>query len=146
MKLTFKGDYALKTILELARHHQAGLVTIPDLAKRTDIPRKFLEQIMLDLKKGGFVESKRGKEGGYLLSRPPAQITVGEVVRFIEGPLEPIACVDDCYKGCKDMTECVFREMWVKVAQETSKIVDHTTFEDLLRKVKTREKALDFAI
>jgi Rrf2 family protein len=146
MKITFKGDYALKTILELSRNYEAGVVTIPDLARRTDIPRKFLEQIMLDLKKGGFVESKRGKDGGYTLSRQPGKITVGEVVRFIEGPIEPIACVDDCYKGCKDAVDCVFRDIWVRVAKETSKIVDHTTFEDLLHKVKVREKALDFAI
>ena len=146
MKITFKGDYALKTILELARNYQAGLVTIPDLAKKTDMPRKFLEQIMLDLKKGGFIESKRGKEGGYQLSRAPEKITVGDVVRYIEGPLEPIACVDTKYKGCKDIHDCVFRGLWVEVASRISDVVDKTTFDMLLRQVKNRERSFDFSI
>ena len=146
MKLTFKGDYALKAVLELARNYRTDVVTIPELAKRMDIPRKFLEQILLELKKGGFIESKRGKAGGYLLTQAPSTLTVGDIVRHIEGPLEPIACTDHRYKGCKDMTSCVFRDLWCRVAQATSDIVDTVTFEDLLNKVRVREDALYFSI
>jgi len=86
MRVTYKGDYALKTILDLALHYERGPVTIHDLARRADIPIKFLEQILLNLKRGGFVQSRRGKIGGYFLARPPAGIKLGEVVRFIDGP------------------------------------------------------------
>ena len=92
MKITYKGDYSLKTMLDLSMHYNKGVLPIQELAKKGDIPNKFLEQILLTLKKGGFVESKRGIDGGYFLARPPETITVGEVVRFIEGPIEPIAC------------------------------------------------------
>src|SRR3990167_5256678 len=102
MRITYKGDYALKAILDLALHYGTNLITIHELAQRTDTPLKFLEQVLLDLKRGGFVESRRGKVGGYLLARPPAQIRVGDVVRFIDGPIEPIACVEKGYAGCKD--------------------------------------------
>jgi Rrf2 family protein len=102
MKITFKGDYALKTVLDLALNHDAGLVTIVDISKRLDIPKKFLEQILLDLKKGGFVNSRRGKEGGYYLSKKPSEISVGDVIRFIDGPTEPIACVNNDYKDCRE--------------------------------------------
>lgn len=94
MKVTYRGDYALKAVLDLAVHYGAELVTIHDIAKRIDAPVKFLEQILLDLKKGGFVESRRGNVGGYLLAKEPDKITIGEVVRFIDGPIEPIACAE----------------------------------------------------
>src|SRR3989339_1859398 len=113
MRITYKGDYALKAILDLALHYDRGVVTIHDLAKRTDAPIKFLEQVLLDLKRGGFVESRRGKVGGYLLAKPPSQIKLGEVVRFIDGPIEPIACVEKNYSGCIDTYTCVFKKIWM---------------------------------
>lgn len=146
MHITYKGDYALKTILDLALYYSETPVTIHDLAARADIPVKFLEQILLDLKRGGFVESRRGKVGGYLLARPPAQIKLGEVVRFIDGPIEPIACLDKKYKGCKDVYKCVFRDIWVKVTESTAKIVDNITFEDLAKKINKRDPAFIYQI
>ncbi|MFA5410786.1 MAG: Rrf2 family transcriptional regulator [Candidatus Omnitrophota bacterium] len=136
MRITYKGDYALKTILDLSLHYGNGPVFIHDLAERADIPEKFLEQILLDLKRGGFVESRRGKVGGYLLARPPAQIKLGEVVRFIEGPTEPIACTEKDYSGCKDKYKCVFRGIWQEISRATSQIIDNITFEDLRRKTE----------
>ncbi|MDD5450014.1 MAG: Rrf2 family transcriptional regulator, partial [Candidatus Omnitrophica bacterium] len=94
MRITYKGDYALKAILDLSVNYGKGVITIHDLAKRADVPIKFLEQVLLDLKRGGFVESRRGKSGGYLLSKPPANITAGDIIRFIDGPIEPIACLE----------------------------------------------------
>ena len=146
MKVTYKGDYALKTILELALHYGQGLMNISDLAERADIPIKFLELILLDLKRGGFVESKRGKVGGYLLAKPPAEITVGEVIRFIEGQIEPVACVDKHYDGCRDLNKCVFRGIWQKITESTSKIIDNITFEDLAKKRKNLKLALSYQI
>lgn len=146
MRISYKGDYALKTVLELALNYKQQLVSIPELAKKMDIPKKFLEQILLDLKRGGFVESKRGKEGGYFLAQSPAKITVGAILRFIEGPLEPIACVDDCYKGCADLPTCVFRPIFKKTAQAISTIVDQVTFDSLVQDVKKKANELHFSI
>ncbi len=145
MKLTHKGDYALKSVLELAIDY-GNLVTIQDLARRSDIPIKFLEQILLDLKRGGFIDSRRGKEGGYFLLKSPAQITVGDVVRYIDGPLESIACVEESYSGCQDMRRCVFRKIWKQVSTETKRIVDGVTFEDLVNKVKMNERNYTYTI
>ena len=146
MRITYKGDYALKTILDLALHYGESPATIHDLAKRADIPVKFLEQILLDLKRGGFVESRRGKVGGYLLARSPAQTKLGEVIRFIDGPIEPIACLNKKYKGCNDIYKCAFRDIWAKVAGSTAKIIDSITFEDLAKKIKRRDSDFIYQI
>lgn len=147
MKITYKGDYALKTMLDLAVHYDANsVITIHDLAKRLDIPIKFLEQILLDLKRGGFVESRRGKVGGYHLAKVPAQIKLGEIIRFIEGPVEPIACVEKRYSGCKDIYKCIFRKIWQEVGRATSQIIDNITLEDLANQVKQAEKSYAYSI
>ena len=146
MKITYKGDYALKTILGLALHYGFSPVTIQKLARQADIPLKFLEQILLDLKRGGFVESRRGKIGGYLLARPPSQIKLGEVVKFIDGPIEPIACAGKSYKGCGDINRCIFKNIWRQVAEATSKIIDNITFEDLVKRTKNINSAFLYQI
>lgn len=146
MKITFKGDYALKAVLDLALHYDRELVTGHDLARRIDAPMKFLEQVLLDLKKGGFVESRRGNVGGYMLSKAPALITVGDVVRFIEGPIEPISCLQEKYSNCSDIQKCVFKKMWQEVARATSAIIDHVTFEDLVKQVNTGKEVLAYSI
>jgi len=146
MHITYKGDYALKTILDLSVRYGDTPVTIHDLAKRADIPLKFLEQILLDLKRGGFVESRRGKVGGYLLTRQPSEITIGEVIRFIDGAIGPIDCLEENYHGCKDIYRCVFRPIWQEINQATSKIVDNITFEDLLKRLQLRGRAMVYQI
>lgn len=146
MKITYKGDYALKTILDLSVHYGEEPVSIPELAKRADISVKFLEQILLDLKRGGFVESRRGKIGGYLLAKDPVKINLGEVIRFIDGPIEPIACVDEKYKGCAEINTCLLRGIWREVAKSTSKIVDNITFAELAKKVKSKKQSFVYQI
>jgi len=146
VRVTYKGDYALKALLDLALHYDKELVTSHDMAKRIDAPVKFLEQVLLDLKKGGFVESRRGNIGGYLLSRVPAKITVGEVVRFIDGPIEPISCIKKGYSNCTDINKCVFKKIWQKVYQATSDIVDNVTFEELVSQVNLRQQVLAYSI
>jgi len=137
MKITYKGDYSLKTILSLALHYNKGVLSIQELAKKGDIPYKFLEQILLTLKKGGFVGSKRGIDGGYFLAKPPETITVGEVIRFIEGPIEAVACANsDTYEKCKDFPYCVFKDIWSQVYTATSLVVDTITFAELIRRVE----------
>ncbi len=140
MKITYKGDYALKAILHLALKNDK-VVTIHELAGHCDVPVKFLEQILLDLKRAGFVRSRRGKVGGYVLARMPGQIRLGDVIRYIEGPVGPIACTDTKYKGCKDTYKCIFRKVWQDVEKVTVDIVDRITFEDLVKQVKGRQGA-----
>lgn len=136
MRITYKGDYALKAVLDLALHYGSQLVTLQDMSRRLDIPVKFLEQIVLDLKRGGFLASKRGKVGGYLLAKHPAQITLGELIRFIDGPVEPIACVKDSYTGCRELKRCIFRPIWQKLSSLTSSVIDDISLQDLVKKVK----------
>ncbi len=146
MHITYRGDYALKTILDLAVYYRNSPVTIHELAKRADIPIKFLEQILLDLKRGGFVESRRGKVGGYLLAKEPAKIKLGEVIRFVDGPIEPIACTEKKYSGCNDLYKCVLRKIWQEVGKASSDIVDNITFADLVNQVKLKQEASAYYI
>ncbi len=146
MKITYKGDYALKTLLDLALNYESGLSTTSDIARRIDAPVKFLEQILLDLKKGGFVESRRGSVGGYLLARSADKITLGEVVRFIDGPIEPIACVEKGYSNCSDINRCIFKNIWSRVSSATADIIDNITFQDLVDSVNLKQMTLTYSI
>lgn len=136
MKITYKGDYALKSILDLAYQYGHNKPSpLPDISKRQDVPEKYLEQIMLILKKAGVVQSKQGKGGGFLLARNPKDITVGEIVRIIDGPVEPIACANrDFDVDCQDENQCAFRELWAEVTTAISDIVDNTTFAGIMQK------------
>lgn len=145
MRITYRGDYALKAVLDLALHYDT-IVTIHELSKSAQIPLKFLEQVLLDLKRGGFVESRRGKIGGYLLAKHPSQIKVGDIVRFIDGPLEPISCLEENYSGCSDIYKCVFRNIFQDVGRATSNIVDNVTFEDLVSQVESAKNVLVYSI
>jgi Rrf2 family protein len=146
MRITYKGDYALKAILDLTLHYGSGVVTIHDLAKRIDAPVKFLEQVLLDLKRGGFVESRRGKVGGYSLAMPPGEIKLGQIIRFIDGPIEPIGCINETYANCKDLYKCAFRQVWKQVSSAISDIVDRLTFEDLAKLVQYKKETLVYQI
>ena len=141
MKIGYKTDYALKALLELTLNYDKGVFSIQELAEKGDIPDKFLEQVLLMLKKAGFVDSKRGVNGGYFLAKAPDKITIGDVIRFIEGPIEPISCVGkERYEECKDFKSCVFRDIWSQVYTATSLIIDTVTFAELARRIKARQK------
>lgn len=146
MKISYKGDYALKAVFQLALNYggrEGGILSINAIAKNGDMPTNFLEQILLILRKGGFVKSKRGIKGGFSLARPPKDITVGDIIKFIEGPIGPISCIEgDNYKGCKDLTNCIFRNVWKEVSSAISMVVDNLTFQDLVARYK--EKNLKF--
>ena len=146
MKITYKGDYALKALLQLSliyiEEGEDSIISIAGLAKAGDMPVKFLEQILLTLRKGGFVKSRRGIRGGFSLATHPRDLTVGEVIRFIEGPIEPISCVEKGhYKGCKDVTNCIFRQVWKEIGHAISVVVDTLTFEELVMRYKEKRPA-----
>jgi Rrf2 family transcriptional regulator, cysteine metabolism repressor len=137
MKLTFKGDYALKIILDLALHHGRELVQIKDIAKRQDIPKKFLEQIVLQLKGAKYLNTIRGPKGGISLAKAPGEITLGEIVRLIEGPTSPIACVSTTgYIKCGFERKCVFKNVWLDIKERINEVLDQTTFEDMVERTK----------
>ncbi|MCP4399621.1 MAG: Rrf2 family transcriptional regulator [bacterium] len=132
MKISYKCDYALKIILDLAEHSQIRLVHRREIAKRQDIPERFLEQILRLLMKGGFVHSKKGPNGGYSLTRAPKEISLGDIVRFIEGPIFPIACVDPAAPSpCDFVPKCPFYGIWKDVGDAVAHIVDNTDFEQI---------------
>jgi len=134
MRISFKGDYALKTILELSLSYGKGLIKISDISKRKDIPLKYLEQILLQLKGAGYVNSKRGPEGGYYLVKKPSEITLGEIIRLMEGFTSPISCVSKSCKlkdRCNDETRCPFRPIWKDIRDMVNGVVDRVNFEDM---------------
>ena len=134
MILSQKTQYALRAIYELALHHGGGPVKISDIATAQDIPHKFLELILHELKQAGFVTSKRGKAGGYLLIRSPWEVSVGEILRYVQGPLGPVSCLSDAgaEAQCRLRGHCVFLPMWERVEQAVAGIYDTTTFQDLI--------------
>ena len=126
MNISLKGEYALQAIFDLASQPGGEPVRIADIARRQKIPQKFLEIILVGLKQAGFVESRRGAEGGYLLARAAESLTVGEVLRSIEG-------AGQGRSRSRRKTETPFTEMWRQVDCAVSEIIDKTTFAELLR-------------
>lgn len=133
MFLSQRCQYAVRAVFELARHEGRGPVKIADVAEAQAIPVRFLEVILNELKQGGFVESRRGKHGGYMLARAPAALTVGDIVRFVEGPLGPVDCVVDRDDAdCPLLDGCVLMPVWRRAREAVSKVYDGTSFQDLL--------------
>ena len=137
MNISVKGDYALKAIFDLALQGAARPVKIADIAARQKIPQKFLELILAQLKQGGFVQSRRGAEGGYLLARGPEAILVGEVLRFIEGPLSP---ADHTRRSRRPAGDSPFTEMWRQVDRAVSEVIDRTNFAELVDRWAEKQK------
>ena len=139
MLISQKCQYALRAVFELARHYGQGPVRIADIAERQAIPPRFLEVILGELKQGGIVASRRGAEGGYMLARRPQQLTVGEVIRFVSGPLGPVECLTgQARQACPLRGNCVFMPMWQRAREAVSAIYDHTTFLDLIEEDRRR--------
>ncbi|MGI5860760.1 MAG: RrF2 family transcriptional regulator [Myxococcales bacterium] len=139
MSLSKKCYYGLRALFELARHEGEAPLKIGQIAASQHAPVRFLEAILNQLKQGGFVQSRRGMEGGYQLARPASQITVGEVIRFIEGPLAPMSCPEDA-----TAEECPFRSLWKRAEQALASVYDSTTFQDLVE--EQRVEPLNFTI
>jgi Rrf2 family transcriptional regulator, cysteine metabolism repressor len=126
MNISVKGEYALHAIFDLALQKAGEPIKIADIARRQRIPQKFLELILAGLKQGGFVESRRGAEGGYLLSRVPEAITVGQVMRYVEGS-------KSSKPARKQNAADPFGDIWKRVDQAVSDVIDQTTFAELAR-------------
>lgn len=145
MTISQKCYYAIRAVFELARAPAGRAVRVGEIADRQNISVKFLEAILGQLRQGGFVESRRGAEGGYLLVRPARRLTIGDIVRFVEGPLLPARCVEG-RRGCgQSSTDCVFAPVWTAAEKALGDVYDGVTFQDLVDRSR-RQPPLDFAI
>jgi Rrf2 family protein len=132
-----KAQYALRAIFELARRVGSGAVTVSEIAAAQAIPVRFLEAILNQLKRGGFVESRRGVGGGYRLIKRPEDLSAGDVLRFVQGPLGPVSCLDGPARDeCPIGPDCVFLPMWDEARVALSNVFDGTTFQDLIERDK----------
>lgn len=148
MRLSKRGEYGLRAMIDLAEHlnsdsddgRDGDVVQIREIAERQHIPAKFLEQILLTLKNAGLLNSRMGIGGGYYLARPAAEITLGQVVRVLDGPLAPIRCVSHmAYEpcGCPDEETCGLRLVMLDVRNAIASILDGTTLDDVVRRVES---------
>ena len=135
MKISTKGRYALRLMLDVALHSHGEAVPLRDVAQRQEISDKYLEQIVTQLSRAGLVRSVRGAGGGYLLTREPEEYTVGEILRVLEGNLAPVSCVDqDDTCRCNRADRCVTVEVWRDIQAAVSSVVDRLTLADLVRR------------
>ncbi len=138
-----KAKYALRALLVLCKAPAETSLMIGEISKTQAIPKKFLEQILLELKRAGIVSSRRGRLGGYVLLRPADKLTFGEVLRLIDGPIAPLPCLSKiAYRRCADCQDeatCEIRHVFAGVVNAQRQVLDHTTFADAIRK----DQALD---
>jgi len=135
MKLSTKGEYAARAVLELSLNYGQRPVKIREIAERQDVPQKYLETILLTLQRAGVARSKRGARGGYYLARPPEAITVGEVIRAMDGPLAPIGCVSvTAHEFCPREGACGLKLVWREARDAVADILDNTTFADVCQR------------
>ena len=132
MKISTKGRYALRLMLDLAVYHTGEPISLKDVAKRQNISEKYMEQIISVLNKAGYVRGIRGAQGGYVLVRTPKEYTVGMILRLTEGDLTPVACVGENPMSCDRRTSCVTVRIWEKMYEAVSGVVDNITLQDLV--------------
>ncbi len=140
MRLSTKGRYAARAMLDLAIHLDEGLVLIKDISQREEISKRYLEQLFLPLKAAGLVRAIRGAHGGFTLAKPPSQIKLIEIVQIMEGSTAPVECVDDA-GICLRSELCVTREVWSEMKKATDKVLESTTLQDLVERQKGEKQA-----
>ena len=144
MKISTKGRYALRLMLDLAMNDTGDPISLKDVAQRQGISDKYLEQIISVLNRAGFVKSVRGAQGGYFLRKEPQEYTVGMILRLTEGSLAPVSCIEEDEVSCDRQESCVTLILWKKINDAIKDVVDHTTLQDLVD--WQREKNGDYVI
>lgn len=132
MKLSTKGRYGVKAMFELALHFGEEPVSIKSIAEKQGISDYYLEQLFAGLRKAKLVKSIRGAQGGYILSRPPKDITVADILNVLEGPIEISECIDDEEASCKRANYCATRLLWQKISDSVNQVVNSITLQDML--------------
>jgi Rrf2 family protein len=144
MKFGVGVDYSLKALLLLAERYSASLpVRVEEIADSQGIPENYLRRLLIELKRGGLVASQKGPSGGYMLARPPARITMAEVVEIIEGDYTPVECLEDSSSTCPRDQPCAMREVWREVRDSVNGILRGVTLQSLSEK---RNKAINYSI
>lgn len=141
MRISAKGEYAIKAMVDLALHDGPELQPIQDIAARQSIPQRYLEQVLLQLKRAGFLYARRGSSGGYRLSRSADQVTVGALLRAVEGPPPGLDAPRRGGRGEASEDAAGLRELWQEVSEAVASVVDRTTLEDLRRRAEERRSA-----
>ena len=132
MKISTKGRYALRLMIDIATNDTGNPICIKDVAERQNLSDKYLEQIISVLNKAGFVKSIRGPQGGYLLKKKPEEYTVGMILRLIEGSVAPVSCVEENESICERQDGCVTYILWKKISDAINGVVDTVTLKDLV--------------
>lgn len=141
MRISKKGEYALRAMIILSLHYNKGSVQIHEISEKEKIPKKFLGQILLELKKAGLLQSKRGIDGGYNLIKPPREITLAQVIRIIDGPLAPLGCVSKwAHISCPEEKNCGLKSVMLDVRNAIVKILEGISFADVCKRTKGKLK------
>jgi len=141
VKLSTKGRYGVKAMFDLAQNYGSGPIPLNNIAQRNNISEHYLEQLIAVLRKSGLVKSVRGAQGGYILSRSPETITIGDIIRVLEGPIAPVDCVsEEEPEPCDNAEFCVTRSIWAKVRDSVSQVLDSITLADMLEEAQKRQE------
>lgn len=132
MKLSTRGRYGLKAMFQLALHYGDGPIPLNQIAEKQGLSENYLEQLFSTLKKEGLLNSVRGAQGGYMLSRKPEEITVGNILRALEGNMAPADCVMDDNSDCSRDDSCVTRLVWIKIKDSIDEVIDSITLQDMV--------------
>jgi Rrf2 family protein len=139
MKVSTKGDYGVRALVELAHHYGQGPMQSAEIAARQEVPEPYLDQLLTNLRRAGFIRSVRGPQGGHTLIRDPREMRLSEVMQVLEGSLAPMACVDDP-GACTRTGGCVQREVWTRVRDATLDILESVTIADLAEKERQHNR------
>ncbi|BFL47648.1 Rrf2 family transcriptional regulator [Lactonifactor longoviformis] len=145
MKISAKGRYALRLMIDLAEHNSGEYIPLKEISRRQEISVKYLEQIVVILGKAGYLRSTRGPQGGYMLAKDPGQYTAGDILRLIEGKLAPVACLEDETNQCLRQEACATLKFWEGLYRVINEYVDSVTLQDLAEEHR-KSGALDFII
>lgn len=142
MRISTKGRYALRLMLDLAINNTGEYISIKNIAARQEISEKYLEQIITQISKAGFVRSVRGAQGGYILAKDPSEYTVGMILRVMEGDLAPVECVTDGGDGCQRAEVCVTQDVWKAIKDSVESVVDNITLADLVNRYHEKSEPI----
>jgi len=141
VKLSTKGRYGVKAMFDLAQNYGSGPIPLNTIARRNNISEHYLEQLIAVLRKAGLVKSVRGAQGGYILNKSPETITVGDIIRVLEGPIAPVDCVnEDEPEHCENADFCITRNIWAKVRDSVAQVLDSITLKDMLEESKNLQE------
>ena len=146
MKISTRGRYAVRVMLDLATNNNGEYIKVKQIAKRQEISEKYLEQIIAILNKAGYVKSVRGAQGGYKIAKDPSNYTVGMILRLTEGSLCPVACLEDEENECDRCDTCETLTVWKQLNDAINNVVDHVTIADLVENQEKRLAALNYTI